>query len=142
MIKALEDVVPFVHSHYPESTVWKEGVLENWLTIAAMNGYLMLALNDEEEPVGLIIARTVDKIPAKMDRNPFDEDGQIIYVDFAIAPNKQVLSALAWAVLQRYGLRKILAYRKNAHQPETSPLDDIRVHDTGKVAKALLKIEQ
>ncbi len=139
MKDALEGLAPFVREHYVESTVWNEGVLENWLSWAATNGYLMVAMDEEKKPVGLVIARTVKEIPAQRDLSPFTEDGQIIYIDFAIAPNKNIMKALGWAVLQRYGERPFLAYRNNAHRE--SP-ENLRIHETAKVAKALLKLEK
>lgn len=138
MKNELAGVAAFIREHYVESTVWKEGALENWISWAATNGYLMLAL-DEKEVVGLVIARTVNEIPAKRDLMPFSADGSIIYIDFAIAPNKNILKALGWAVLQRYGERPILAYRNNAHSEEP---DNLRIHKSANIAKALLKLGQ
>lgn len=139
MKDALAGVASFVREHYIESTVWPEGDLENWLKFAASMGYLMIALDDKQKPVGLVIARTVNDIPARKDMEPFDENGKIIYIDFAIAPNKKILKALGWAVLQRYGKRELIVYRNNGHSTDEDP-EDIRVHLSNDIAQGLLKL--
>lgn len=137
--ESLADVAHFIKRHYVESTVWKEGALDNWISWAATHGYLMIASDDEENPVGVIIARTVNQIPAKQDLMPFDEDGKIIYIDFAVAPDRDTQKALCWALLQRYGARPFVAFRHNARTEEP---DNVRIHESKTLLKALLQLEE
>lgn len=141
MNNGLAGVAPFVRENYVESTVWPEGRLDNWLKWAATHGYLMLTLNNEEKVTGVLIARTVKEIPARKDLAPFDEDGNIIYIDFAIAPTLEIQKALVFAALQRYGLRPLIAFRKNAHSLDSDP-EKLKLHDSRKVIKAFLNIEE
>ena len=60
----------------------------------------------------------------------FDIDGEILFIDLAIAPNREVLRCLGLGIMQRFGHRKEVVF-KNKGQ--------LRRHDLFTARRALLR---
>jgi hypothetical protein len=120
----------FIEKNYAPAAIWRDDALLDWICWAASEGFFIQVLDNNESMVGIAIARTVNNIPGD-NTSEFDRNGKIIFIDLAIAPDKQIKQALGFAMLEMFGQRPILAYKVDGKT---------KVHDTAKVRAALFKM--
>lgn len=104
--------------HYPMAAGWEEKALVNWVSWAIKEGFLFMT-GHEREIAGLAIVRPT-MTPHKMPNNlEFDQEGDTYYVDLAIAlsPRRDVLQALCFSVLKRFGMRDKIAFQRQGVGP-------------------------
>ena len=100
-----------------------------WLKWAEDNGFLAVIM-DYNKPIGLLLAKPVAEIPKTNHSYEFDLDGDILYINFAVAKTKEIMRMLGAAALNNLGLRKQLAYKRNGK---------LKVRDMKKTLTALFK---
>ena len=116
-------------ANYPAAKKWPQGRMLAWLKWAEDNGFLAVIM-DYHKPIGLLFAKPVSDIPRTNHSYEYDMDGDTLYINFAIAKDKEMMRMLGAAALNNLGMRKNVAYRRNGK---------LRVHDMKKTLTALFR---
>ena len=105
----------FVWRHYPPAKDWGRHLLQRWITWNCSHGFMLTVLGNEEQLLGLAVVRPMMRENCYDERksNHFDEEGDTYFVDLGIAlqPRLQVLQALGFAGLKRFGQRDYIAFQ-------------------------------
>jgi hypothetical protein len=133
------EITDFVLEHYPASQMWEPGSLANWIKWAAWKEFLFLVW-DEERPAGKRLAGMAIAKPMALGteyemrpNDKYDEEGQAIYVDLAIATKKEAIKAICIGLYERFGDRPVLAFFRYDKSN-----DNLKVYDFQEFRKKLL----
>lgn len=108
----MQEAVDFILRHYPISQTWEPRAVPDWLHWAASKKCLFIARDDDGKIIGLTIARPLAHVDdGTMSDDAFDADGDILFIDLAIAPTKAIGQLLTHGVISTFGPRKTLAFR-------------------------------
>lgn len=108
------EITRFVLKHWPPAKKWNRRILHGWLKWHRGHAFLSLALNDDLSIAGLVIARPTMRPPSRDEWYEFDDEGSCLYIDLAISAQPDALKAAGFAILQRFGMRQTVAWRRNA----------------------------
>ena len=111
---------------------WPKRRLEDWLGWCAASGALITCYQGpgSKEPLGFAVVRPINSLTKKHQHYRMDERGQTLFVDMAVAKTSDILRALGFGVLQRYGERKYIASEKKGK---------MHIHSWHKIRKSLLR---
>ncbi len=108
-----DEIVAFVLHNYKLSRTWKIISFFSWVSWMQEHGFC-LTIADGDKLAAVLFVRPVMHAE-QADNEPFyfDNEGDSIFVDIAIAaiPRKRAMQAFAIAVKQRFGLRDKLIRR-------------------------------
>lgn len=107
----LDKLERFVLDNYDCSKRWKDGTLKDWLLWAFEHGYLFLAINQNQDPVGMVIARPLDPkdaVPGSFIEHTPDSGN--IYIDLTIG--KSAMKPLMAQIVNRFGVRNTISFHR------------------------------
>jgi hypothetical protein len=109
------DLADFILEHYPPYRKWDSEIFLGWLKWHIGHGTVQRALDFDESVVGLTIIRTIMKPQDADNFYAFDPEGNVAFIDVAIATKPNVLQALTLAGLKRFGQRDWVAWKRSPH---------------------------
>lgn len=112
------DIAEFVLRHYPAAKKWPK--LDDWINWEMEHDFCFLVGDDDHQLRGVLFIRPVlDPIRAHFSQLYFDEEGDTMFIDLAVAqpPIRDVLQCLAFAVIRRFGIRAKFARRHPTKMP-------------------------
>lgn len=128
----MQEAVDFILEHYPISKTWEPRAVPDWLHWAASKKCLFIARDDDGKIIGLTIVRPLANVDdGTMSDDAFDADGDILFIDLAIAPTKAIGQLLTFGVISTFGQRKTVAFRHSNGK--------IKKHSFDKARMALVK---
>jgi hypothetical protein len=115
---SLTEVADFILGYDLIYRTWERDSLLDWLRWHSAQGFILRALGDNGELLGIAIVRPMMRKECYSERLSyhFDNEGDTYFVDLAIAarPKLKVLQALGFAGLRRFGARKYMAFQVRA----------------------------
>jgi len=109
-------------------------LLRNWLRWHACEGSLAIIRDDDGTLCGVGMARPVMDSEDAEDCYAFDPEGKVLFVDLAVATNRQAFTMLFLVMLHRFGQRPMIAFRR---YPDT----DIRTYSLERFRRNFLRRE-
>lgn len=110
-----KDIAAFIRKHYRQAGDWPG--LENWVAWNIEQGFCLLAGDDNDAIVGLLLVRPVfEPCPSSLE---FDPEGDTYFIDLCVAlpPKRQTLQGLGFALLKRFGMRDKFAFQRQGVGP-------------------------
>ena len=107
-----EGTVKFILEHYPTAHEWNQLLFYKWIQWCLGEGFLATVLDDNDEIVGLGIAHPIMK---GQHEDSLDQEGDTIFCDLGIALSYEAFQMLIFAMIERFGARKYIAWREAAH---------------------------
>lgn len=98
--------------HYPTYKKWDRAIFDGWLGWHNDNGFVIRALDDNENTVGIGIVRPVMKAEDANDHYEFDPEGSVLFIDLLICLHPSAMTAIGLGVLQRFGQRQTVAWKR------------------------------
>ena len=111
----LHTVTRKIQRHYPYPWAKDYGVVLGWLYWYVERGF-SICVADEKNLVGIILLRPVMKPKHGLEQYRYDNEGSVLFVDFAYAANNEALRSLVIAATQRFGARQTLAFQRQDKQ--------------------------
>ncbi len=117
----LDKLERFVTDNYECSQKWDEGVVKDWLIWANDHRYLFLVIGADGYPLGMTIARPLDK-PTES-RTEHHPDAENVYIDLTIAKCKAAMKPLMAQIVNRFGVRSKIAFKRYGRSDEPKLYD-------------------
>ena len=113
MNREVRQLAWFVWRHYPPAKDWGRELVRKWLAWACSEGFVGVILYRRERIIGCGIARPVMLAElAGYDRGYFDNEGDCMFVDLAVAPTTAVFKQLSILMRKRFGIRDRIAFKR------------------------------
>jgi hypothetical protein len=91
---------------------WDKQILLAWLQWHADHQLLLKAIDLDGSIAGLLIVRTIMKPHDASEVYAYDPEGNVAFIDLAIATRPGVIQALVLAALKRFGQRDWIAWKR------------------------------
>lgn len=101
--------------HHEPYRMWNRENFDGWLAWNIHNGFVIRAVNDNDETVGVGIVRPVMKEEDATDRYEFDPEGSVLFIDLLLCLHPSAMQAIGFGVLQRFGMRETVAWRRDPY---------------------------
>lgn len=128
----LSKVERLFKEHLPAYRDWH---LTDWLEWADHGGLIVRVFPNEreEELLAAAVVRPISflRLAEPYDSYAVDQRGDVLYIDAAVATSKNALRCLALGVIQRFGPRRRVAFRRQG--------EELKIHSYQNARKALLK---
>jgi hypothetical protein len=131
-------VAAYVWRNYEPARDWGKDILISWLGYHSMNRTLFIVLDDDENILGVQVARLVmkpeDAVHNGVGNLTHDPEGKYVWADMVCVTHPKALAILLLMMRERFGWREKIAYMR---QPDTR----IRVRDYYVLRRRLLRKE-
>ncbi len=108
----MNELAYFILEHYPNYREWDDDIFDGWLNWQVGHGFVQKAIDFDGSIAGVVIVRTIMRPQDAEDCYAFDPEGNVAFIDLAIATKPGVLQALVIAGLQRFGQRDWVAWKR------------------------------
>lgn len=130
-MKPNNEITDFILAHYPPYRGWDREILLQWVDWHNGHGFIQCVLNDDETLAGIAVCRPVMKPEQGGEPYLFDQEGDCIFVDLAIATKKWAIQGLVFAAIKRFGMRNWIAWAPD-------PYNVIECHDADRFCRLIL----
>lgn len=131
-MKTLADIGQYLLDHYEVYRDWDEEIFERWLNWHALQGFLCVCLDCQDDIAGAVIIRPVMKPEDADEHFAFDPEGSCLFIEVAVATRPGVLRMLTLMGLERFGERQTVAWKR-------APFYETKVHDLKRVMRVILR---
>lgn len=111
----MNDLAEFILEHVPFYQRWDRDIFDSWLTWHVGHGFVQKAIDFDGSIAGVIIVRTIMRPQDADDYYAFDPEGNVAFIDLAVATKPGALQAITIAGLQRYGQRDWVAWKRGPY---------------------------
>lgn len=108
----MNEIAEFILRYKLAYQQWDASRFRDWLQWHADHQLLFKAIDFDDSIAGVLIIRTVMKPQDANEFYAYDPEGNVAYVELAIANRPGVLPALVDAALKRFGMRDWIAWKR------------------------------
>jgi hypothetical protein len=122
-----------IRQHHEPLGRWDRETFDGWLAWNVHNGFVMRAIGDHDEIVGVSVVRPVMEAEhATANRYTFDPEGSVLFIDLLICLHPSAMQAIGFGVLKRFGMRETVAWRR-------PPFHVTKTHSTARLRRHLFR---
>jgi len=122
----------FILKHHEWCRNLNPEIFQGWLGWHVHNGFVIRALDDNENTVGVGIVRPVMSADDANDFYEFDPEGSVLFIDLLICEHPSAMQAIGLGVLQRFGMREWVAWKR-------PPFYVVKIHSAARLRRHLFR---